>query len=90
MRFLFLGLLVFAVGRVKHKLFVREFQMGAVEVHGATLWLTVRDCDVYSVSLKDPLYFSCHFGNIQISIIPAQQRIYSTLINRYIIEVIGY
>lgn len=64
MRFFLLSLLVLAVGGVEHKLFICKFQMGTVEVHCATLWLTVGDRDVNSVSLEYPLYFSCHLGNI--------------------------
>jgi hypothetical protein len=38
--------------------------VGSLEVHCATLWLTVGDRDVNPVSLEHPLYFSCHLGNI--------------------------
>ena len=59
-------------------------------MNSSTLWLTVRYCDINAISLEDPLYFSCHFGNIKVGIVTTKQRIDSRLINSDIIEVIRY
>lgn len=64
MRLLFLGLFVFAVSWIENELFICKFKVRSVEVYSSTLWLTIGDRDINSVSLKDPLNFSCHFGNI--------------------------
>ena len=64
MRLLLLVLIILAVWRIEHELFIFKFQVRAVEVHSSTLWLSIGDSDINTVSLEDPLYFSCHFGNI--------------------------
>ena len=71
-RFFFLSFIVFAIGRVQDKLFVRKFQMWTFKVHTTAFWLTIGDCNIKTICLEDSLDLSCHFRYIEIGIISTE------------------